>query len=262
MGGQNVVAVVQARMGSSRLPGKVLEEIVGKPMLWHIVRRLRASEMVTRVVIAAPDSEENKQIIRFAEENGIDYYTGSEHDLLDRLYQAAKPYDPDVVVLVTADCPLIDPAVVDRVLQYYLDNRQQYDIISTASPLQEKRPIPDGLDTCAFAFGVIEQAWRDISDPFWREWFAAGFSREPEKYRYGTLPVDREVPHLRWTVDYPDDLEFIRLVYQNLYREDRVFLMDDVLNLLQASPELVEINQNHIRQQGYVEALKNKIGQE
>jgi spore coat polysaccharide biosynthesis protein SpsF len=258
LGRLNVVAVVQARMGSSRLPGKVLEDILGKPILWHIVRRLRASAMVTRVVIAAPDSVENKPIIKFAKDNEIDCYAGSENDLLDRTYQAAKPFNPDVVVWITADCPLIDPGVVDRVLQYYLDNRGQYDVIFTAGPLQEKGPVPDGLDTCAFNFQVFEQAWRDVRDPFWREWFAAGFSRDTGKYRFGTLPVDRVLSNYRWTVDYPDDLEFIRTIYQRLHREDSVFLMDDVLKLLEESPELVKINQDYIWQQGYVEALKNK----
>ena len=126
-------------MMSTRLPGKVLKEVVGKPVLWHIVHRLQAAKLVNRVVIAAPDNEADKPIIKFAQENSIDCFAGSENDLLDRIYQAAKKYRADVVVWITADCPLIDPEVVDRVIQCYLDNQDRYDIVSAFGPLQEKR---------------------------------------------------------------------------------------------------------------------------
>lgn len=258
MKSMNIVAVVQARMQSTRLPGKVLKEVVGRPVLWHIVQRLRAAKLVDRVVIAAPDGQADEPIHVFAEENGIDFYAGSEHDLLDRIYQAAKKYAADMVVWITADCPLVDPTVVDAVIQHYLDNQGRYDVVSAFGPLQEKRPYPDGLDAMVFPFRLLEGMWREVKDPFWREWFAPNFSRQPEKYRYGTMPVYRDLSHLRWTLDREDDLEFISQVYQRLYRKDRIFLMEDVLKLLEEQPELTEINKNQIPEAAYKQALETR----
>ena len=254
----NVVAIVQARMESTRLPGKVLKDVVGKPVLWHIVNRLRAAKRVDKVVIAAPDSDANKPIINFAQENNIDYYAGSELDLLDRIYQAARKLKADVIVWITADCPLIDPEVVDTVVKYYLDNGDKFDVFSTFKPLQKRRPYPDGLDTMVFSFKTLEKMWQEVKAPFWREWFAASFSAYPEKYRYGTLPVKEDLSYLRWTLDYEDDLKFITEVYQRLYREDKIFLMEDVLRLLRQNPELMEINKGHTPEAAYMKVLEAK----
>ncbi len=256
----NIVAIVQARMGSTRLPGKVLKDLVGKPVLWHIVNRLRDARLVDNVVIAAPENDANKPIIRFARENNIPYYAGSELDLLDRIYQAAKKFNADVIVWITADCPLIDPGVVDTVVKCFLDNKDKYDVVSAFAPLQERRPYPDGLDTAVFSFEVLEQMWREVKDPFWRGCFVANLSEHPEKYRYGTLPVKEDLSHLRWTLDYEDDLKFITEVYKRLYREDKVFLMEDVLELLHQHPELMEINKGHTSGEAYIKALEVKKG--
>jgi len=255
----NVVAIVQARMQSTRLPGKVLKDVVGKPVLWHIVNRLRAAKQVDKVVIATPDSSADKPIIKFARGNNIDYYAGSELDLLDRIYQAAKKFKADVIVWITADCPLIDPEVVDTVVKYYLDNSDKFDVFSTGKP-RTQRPVPDGLDTMVFSFKTLEKMWQEVEDPFWREWFAASFSAHPEKYRYETLPTKKVLSHLHWTLDYEDDLKFITEVYKRLYRENKVFLMEDVLRLLRQNPELTEINKGHIAEEAYIKALEAKKG--
>ena len=256
----NVVAIVQARMSSTRLPGKVLKEVVGKPVLWHIINRLQKAKLVDKVVIAAPKTNADKPIIKFAQENDIDYYAGSEFDLLDRIYQAAKKFKADAIVWITADCPLIDPAVVDMVVRHFLDNLNKFDIFSTGKPLQ-KRAIPDGLDTMVFSFKTLEKMWQEVKDPFWREWFAASFSAYPEKYRYGTLPVKEDLSHLRWTLDYEDDLRFITEIYKRLYREDKIFLMEDVLRLLRQNPELMKINQGHQAEAAYMKVLEAKKGE-
>lgn len=257
----NVVAIVQARMCSTRLPGKVLKDVVGKPVLWHIVNRLRAARLVDKVVIAAPEKDADKPIMKFAQENGIAYYAGSELDLLDRIYQGAKKFKADAIVWITADCPLIDPEVVDTVVKCYLDNREKFDVFSTGKPLQPQRPVPDGLDTMVFSFEALEKMWHEVKDPFWREWFAANFSEHPEKYRYGTLPVERDLSYMRWTLDHEDDLKFITEIYRRLYREDKVFVMEDVLRLLRENSELMEINKDHTAEQAYIKALETrKVG--
>lgn len=252
----NVVAIVQARMSSARLPGKVLKEVLGKPVLWHIVNRLQKAKLVNKVVIATPNTNTDKPIIKFAQENDIDYYAGSELDLLDRIYQAAKKFKADAIVLITADCPLIDPEIIDQVVKFYLANNDKFDVFSTGKPLQKRRPLPWGLDTVVFSFQVLERMWHEVKDLFWREWFVANFSRHPEKYRHGTLPVKEDLSHLRWTLDHEDDLNFITEVYTRLYREDRVFLMEDVIRLLHQNPELTEINKEHTANEAYIQALE------
>ncbi len=257
-----VVAIIQARMSSSRLPGKVLIEIVGKPVLWHIVNRLREAKRVDKIVIASPKKDADKPIMKFAQEHNIDHYEGSERDLLDRIYQAAKKFGADVIVLITADCPLIDPAVVDMTVKYYLDNSDRFDCVSTGTPLQTSRPYPDGLDTMVFSFNALEKMWKEVKDPFWREWFAANFCEHPGKYRHTTVPCKENLPYMRWTLDYEDDLEFITEVYKRLYREDRVFLMEDVLELLGQNPELMDINKGHIPEEPFIKALETRKGGE
>ena len=254
----NIVAVVQARMGSSRLPEKVLKEIMGKPALWHLVNRLKHAHLVNKIIVATSDKDADKPILKFTRENNIDSYAGSELDLLDRIYQAAKKLAADAVVLITADCPLIDPAVVDTVIKYYLDNRGKFDLVSTGTPLQTSKPYPDGLDTAVFSFKALQEMWQEVKDPFWREWFAANFYEHPEKYRYAIMPCKDDLSNMRWTLDYEDDFEFITEVYKRLYQEDKIFLMEDVLHLLSQNPELMEINKGHKPEEPFIKALETK----
>lgn len=249
-----VVAVVQARMGSSRFPGKVLKEILGKPMLWHLINRLKHARLVNKIIIATSDNDGDKPIIEFAKDNGVDYYAGSELDLVDRLYQAAKRFGADAIVRITGDCPLVDPALVDNVIKTYLDNEDRFDYVSNVTP----RTYPDGLDTEIFSFRALKRAWEEVEDPFRREWITTNFFEHPEKYRLGNVEHSEDLSHMRWTVDYQDDFDFVTEIYKRLYQEDKIFLMEDILNLLNKCPELVEINKSHSGEDGYMEALKRK----
>lgn len=235
----NVVAVIQARMGSTRLPGKVMKEILGRPILWHIVDRLKHAKLVDQIVIATSDKEGNEPIVKFAQANGIDYYAGSELDLLDRLYQAVKKLSPDAFVWITADCPLIDPLVVDNVIKCYLDNKGEFDAVTNTYP----RTYPVGLDATILSFKLWEKAWRKLKDP-WLEWVPTYFFEHPEKYRLGNVEHEKDLSYMRWTVDYQEDLDFVAKIYERLYREGDVFLMEDILKLLYGNPELTEINKN------------------
>jgi len=237
-----VVAVVQARMGSSRLPGKVLREILGKPMLWHLINRLKAAELVDEIIIATSSNEGDKPIIKFAGENGIDCYAGSELDLVDRLYQTAKEYGANAIVRITGDCPLVVPLVVDKVIKYYLDGQDRFDYVSNINP----RTYPDGLDTEIFSFQALERVWQEVTDSFRRERITTNFLEHPEKYRLGNVAHDRDLSYMRWTVDYQEDLDFVTEIYKRLYQEDKIFLMEDILSLLKKNPELMEINKGHL----------------
>ena len=250
-----IVAVVQARMDSSRLPGKVMKEMVGKPVLWHIVDRLTHAKLVDQIIIACSNKEDNEPIVKFAAENGIECYAGSETDLLERHFQAVKKFNPDAIVRITADCPLVDPVIVDRVIKYYLDGNQ-LDYVSNTHP----PTYPDGLDAEIFSFRALVRAWEEVKDPFWREWITANFFEHPEKYRLGNVELDEDLSYMRWTVDYEDDLKFVTEVYERLYQPDRVFLMEDILDLLKKNPELMKINKGHIAEEAYIKALEARKG--
>jgi len=241
-------------MGSTRLPGKVMADIVGKPMLWHHVDRLRKAGLVDQVVIATTDQERDRPIRSFAVANGIPYYAGSELDIVDRLYQTAKKFGADVVVRVTADCPLVDPGVIDRMLAYYAANRDKLDYVCNNFP----PTYPDGLDAEVISVKALERVWSEVTDPFQREWISSNFQEHPEKYRITNVENDHDLSSLRWTVDYDDDLKFVREVYGRLYHEGETFLMKDVLELLSKEPELAEINTGHHRDEAYSQALQER----
>jgi len=251
---RKIITVVQVRMGSTRLSGKVLKEIVGRPMLWHIINRLKHARLVDEIIIATSDNAGDRPIIEFAKANGVGYYAGSELDLLDRWYRAVKKFKPDAMVWITGDCPLVDPGIVDKVIKYYLE-KGPFECVTNTKP---KATYPHGLDVGIYSFKALERAWKDVRDPFWREWASAIFFEHPEKYRLGNVVNDEDLSQMRWTVDYPEDLDFVTEVYKRLYREDRVFLMEDILELLKKHPELMKINEVHVGKDGYREVLRGR----
>lgn len=238
-----IVAIVQARMTSERLPRKVLMNILEKPVLWHVVTRLNGSELIEKVVVATTTNETDIPIIRFCDEMGIGVYAGSEENVLDRYYKAASHFSATVIVRITADCPLIDPKIVDRVIQYYLENKDKFDYVSTNHPTT----FPDGLDTEVFSFEALEKAWKNAKKQYEREHVTPYIWDQPEKFRIGNVENDEDLSATeRWTLDYEEDLEFIRAIYANLYEEGKIFGMEDVLKLLKKKPELRDINRKYL----------------
>lgn len=238
-----IVAIVQARMTSERLPGKVLMNILGKPVLWHVVTRLNGSELIEKVVVATTTNETDIPIIRFCDEMGIGVYAGSEENVLDRYYKAASHFSATVIVRMTADCPLIDPKIVDRVIQHYLENKDKFDYVSTNHPTT----FPDGLDTEVFSFEALEKAWKNAKKQYEREHVTPYIWDQPEKFRIGNVENDEDLSATeRWTLDYEEDLEFVRAIYANLYKEGKIFGMEDVLKLLKKKPELRDINKKYL----------------
>ena len=238
-----IVAIVQARMTSERLPGKALMNILGKPVLWHVVTRLNGSELIEKVVVATTTNETDIPIIRFCDEMGIGVYAGSEENVLDRYYKAASHFSATVIVRITADCPLIDPKIVDRVIQYYLENKDKFDYVSTNHPTT----FPDGVDTEVFSFEALEKAWKNAKKQYEREHVTPYIWDQPEKFRIGNVENDEDLSATeRWTLDYEEDLEFIRAIYANLYKEGKIFGMEDVLKLLKKKPELRDINKKYL----------------
>lgn len=246
------VAIVQARMGSSRLPGKVLELVAGRPMLWHIVDRLRQAPGLSQVVVATSSAAQDQPVRDLCVELGVRCVPGSEHDVLDRYYEAAQARAADPVLRITADCPFVDPEVVGRVLRLFQTGEYDYCAAATGgAAFYDTRPkFPDGLDVECFSFSALATAHRDTHVKSDREHVTPYLYRSG-KFRVELLACDGDRGTLRWTVDHPEDLELVRQVYDALYRPDRAFGMHDILTLITERPELARLNQAYVGHEGY-----------
>ena len=247
------VAIVQARLGSTRLPGKILMPLRGKPMLWHIVHRVRSTPSIAEVVVATTDEARDEPVVAFCQSAGIPCFAGSETDVLDRFYQTAKQHRADPVLRITGDCPLADPGVIERVLALFATGKFDHVGVATgAGALHETQGrFPDGLDAECFSFAALERAWKEATATSDREHVTPYIWREPGRFRVGTLRPDADYSQLRWTVDNADDFRFISRVYDALYSESRVFGMEDVLRFLAEHPDASNINQAAIGHEGY-----------
>jgi spore coat polysaccharide biosynthesis protein SpsF len=234
-----VVAIVQARMASSRLPGKVLADIGGQPMLVRVVERARRAKLLAKLVVATTTDKDDDPIAAVCAERAYDCYRGDSLDVLDRYVQTARRFDAEVIVRLTGDCPLIDPEVIDRTVRAFLEAEPPVDF--AANRLPADRTFPVGLDTEVCSRSALELAWREATEPRHREHVMPYFYENPDRFR--TLLVHNEVDygHLRWTVDTQDDLELARQIYAHFPGEDR-FSWRDVLELYERQPWLAELN--------------------
>ena len=242
-----IVAIIQARMGSRRFPGKTLADVAGRPMLSRVVERVRQATLVDHVIVATSTARGDDSIAGLCRHEGIPCYRGSENDVLDRFYQAARQHGADVVVRITADCPLIDPGVIDQVVQRFRCGDCDY----AANML--RYTYPDGLDTEVFSMAALERAWAEAKKPSEREhvtpYLRAG------GFRVVNVENERPSPgEQRWTVDHPDDMEFVRRVYRAFGgRSD--FRYHDVLKVLKERPELAATQTETITNEGYYRSL-------
>jgi spore coat polysaccharide biosynthesis protein SpsF len=251
-----IAALVQARMGSSRLPGKTLADIGGRPMLGRLVDRARLIPGVDQVVIATTDRPSDAAILRFAEAEGLPASAGSEQDVLDRVYRAATRFGVSVIVRVTPDCPMLDPEISGRMLAEFrhLDGRVDY--VSNVHP----PTFPDGLDTEVFSLEALEIAWREARLPSDREHVTPFIWRQPERFRLANFAHAEDLSSQRWTVDTAADLAFARAIYDALGGTGRTFGMADVLRLLAANPKLRDLNAGQERNQGLARSLAADAG--
>jgi spore coat polysaccharide biosynthesis protein SpsF len=233
-----VVAIVQARMASSRLPGKVLADLGGRPVLAWVVRRASRAAGIHQVVVATSVAAEDDVIAAFCKEQGFACSRGSLHDVLDRYVQAAREFDAEVVVRLTGDCPLIDPEMLADNLRAFLEAQPPLDF--AANRLPGDRTIPIGLDAEFCTMAALEIAWRETQEPHQREHVMPFFYEHPERFRILHIKHSPSYGHFRWTVDTPEDLELLRQVVRHF--KDDEFSWKDVLALFQREPELAQIN--------------------
>lgn len=230
-------------MGSTRLPGKVLARVVGKPLLWHIVTRLRRSKRLDGLILATSTMPQDDVLERFAAELDLPCFRGSETDVLSRFYRAATQWGADIIVRVTADCPLIDPKVVDSVIDVHLRSGADY----TSNTLV--RTYPRGLDTEVLTYEAIAMAYRAAKEEYEREHVTPYIWQHPELFQLQSVEAEGKLrrPELRLTVDTEGDLSLIRSIYEALYPGDPLFDTEKVIDLLEQQPELAWLNKD-IRQ--------------
>jgi len=234
-----VVLIVQARLSSSRLPGKVLLDLGGKPVLAWMVDRCRRAKQVDEVVVATTVDPRDEPIVRLCQERAWSFFRGSEFDVLDRFYQAARCFQAGVIVRVTADCPLIDPRCIDQVVEEFFASGA--DFAANRLPPPWSRTYPIGLDTEVCSFAGLERAWKEASRKFEREHVMSYFYDQEGRFKLRVLNHDPDYGHYRWTLDTPEDLVFLREVVRRFApRVD--FTWEEVLALVQREPALSAIN--------------------
>jgi spore coat polysaccharide biosynthesis protein SpsF len=239
----HIVCFIEARMRSTRLPGKVLMPILGKPMLELMIERLRRARTLDGIVVATTDGEADQPIADLAERLGVGCFRGSEDDVLGRVLGAARAYGADVIVETTGDCPLHEPALIDKVVSDF--RMGGADFVSNILPYS----TPRGTDCRVFTTDALDEIDRTSDDPADHEHVSLHFWEHPEKYRLRNVVTElpAEATELRLTVDTPEDFELVRRVYESLYPANPQFTLWDVLELLRGQPELAAINQE-IRQ--------------
>lgn len=248
-----VLAIVQARMGSTRFPNKVMRLMVGKPMIELLLYRLSLAQKIDQIVLATSDQPRNQPLVDHVQQLGYPVYQGSEEDVLDRYYQAAKRYAPDVVVRITGDCPLIDPELVDEAIQQFCQGDVDY--LSNGSP----PTYPDGLDVEVFSFDALARAWQAATKPSDRE-HVTPYIRESGQFKTANLAAPQDWSKERWTVDEPEDFEVVRHVFEH-FQPRLDFSWREVLELRQQQPHLFSANQHIIRNQGAIMGTGQKLWQ-
>ena len=237
-----IAAIVQARMGSTRLPGKVLMPAAGRPLLAHLLERLARSRTVDRIVVATSGDRRDDPIVACCESLGVDTFRGSESDVLDRYYRASVLAGADLVVRVTADCPLVDPMIVDAMVRYALDHDGEADLVTNRHPLT----FPDGLDLDVIPSHALARAWREATTRQQREHVIPYFWDAGLRVHNLEHPANLYLHH-RWTLDYAEDYALIRHLIETLYPSHGAsFTMEDLVRQAEQDAELSRSNAQYI----------------
>ena len=240
---KKVVAIIQARMGSTRLPGKVLLDLAGAPVLARVVNRCRRAATLDDVVVATTTLAADDPIVELCRANNWKSFRGQEDDVLDRYYHAAMQSQAEVVVRITSDCPLIEPEIIDLTVKTFLE----HGALDYAGNSLPPRTFPRGLDVEVFSFEALARAWREDTNPAWREHVTPYIYRHPEKFRLHAVINDADLSSRRWTVDTAADLAFVRKIYEQFSHDG--FSWREVLKLLEQHPEWLEINRHVVQKE-------------
>jgi len=253
-----VVTIIQARMSSNRLPGKIMLPILGKPLLLRMIERVQKAQLIGKLVVATSYNSDDDEIEKLCAENNLICFRGNLTDLLDRHYQTGKKFSADAVVKIPSDCPLIDPQVIDKVIEHYVKN-DDLDFVSNLHPAT----YPDGNDVEIMSFASLECAWKDATKEYEREHTTPFIWEHDDAFKLGNVEWETGLDlstSLRFTIDYEEDYFFIKSVFEELYPQNPDFGLNDILRLLEQKPEIVEINHKFAGTYWYdkhIDELKN-----
>ena len=231
-----ILTLLQARTTSTRLPGKVLKPVLGEPMMQRQIERTRGAHNIGKLAVATSDQPSDDAIEELCSSLHLDCFRGSLEDVLDRYHRAALRHEPQHIVRMTCDCPLMDPRIVDDTIERHLQEENDYTSAGHDSG------YPRGLNVEVMRRAALETAWREARSPDDREHVTPYIKHRPEQFRIGRLVSPADYSNMRWTVDTADDLAFVTRVYQALYPDNPRFTMEDVLRLLRKHPDLAAIN--------------------
>ncbi|WP_243388200.1 cytidylyltransferase domain-containing protein [Bacillus kexueae] len=238
-----VAAIIQARMGSTRLPGKVLKKVLNKTLLEYQIERVKRAKTIDEIIIATTTKESDNPIVELCEHLSVPYYRGSEEDVLSRYYEAATEFNVDVIVRLTSDCPIIDPNVIDKVVKHYNDNLGQFDYVSNTLT----RTYPRGMDTEVISYEVLERVYKEAKELVYREHVTAYIYHHPNQFKLCNVSYEKDESKHRWTVDTKEDFELIEKIISELYSENTYFNIEDVLMVVNKNQSWLDINR-HIEQ--------------
>lgn len=238
----NIIAIIQARMGSTRLPGKVLMKINGVPLLELMLSRVKKSELLNKIVIATSTDSKDDKIVNFCKKHNYEYFRGSENDVLSRYYKCAKLFNVDVIVRLTADCPLIDPVIIDDVVKLYTKSAVDY-AANTVPP--EKSRYPDGSDVEVFSFEALEKGFFRAKKDSEREHVTHYFWRSDNGFKIAQLSQKNDWSKYRFTLDYPEDFEVIKFIIEELDRRNSFGLLSEIIEIIEGNPEIKEKNSKY-----------------
>lgn len=237
-----IVACIQARMGSTRLSGKVLKTILDKSLVEHERDKLMFCREVDQIVLTTSINKENDILAEHAKKIGLSFYRGNEMDLISRYIGTISKFDAEAIVRITADCPMVDPKIVDKLVKIFRENAGRYDFVTNIY----ERTFPKGLDVEVLSADTIRKLDEIVKDPVYREIFTSYIMQHPEDFKiYNFLNV-KNLSDLRWTVDYQEDFDFVANIYKKLYESGKIFIMKDILLLLMKEPKLTQLNNKWI----------------
>jgi spore coat polysaccharide biosynthesis protein SpsF len=243
--------IIQARMGSTRLPGKVMKKLDENfTVLDYVITQIKNSKLIDKIVIATTTLKEDDVIADFAKQMNIDYFRGSSQDVLDRYYQCAKYFSFSTIVRITSDAPLIDPTITDQVISKF--NPIEHDYVCNTQP----RTFPQGTETEVFSFTALEKIWHNASLPSEREHVTPYFYTHFNDFHIYNFKNSQNNSQLRWCIDTKNDLEFVRIIVKNIKK--RPILTCDILEFLKKNPEILRLNKDHIINEGYYKSLKEE----
>lgn len=241
----NVVVIIQARMGSSRLPGKVMKLLAGKPVIQHVIERAKLIPNISNVIVATTTSAKDGPLVEFCNSIEVPVFRGNEDDVLDRYYQAALFYRAEVVVRITGDCPLLDPIESEKVIKRFFEIDADY-VSNTNPPM-----LPDGLDTEAFSMRILEKAWKEAKLKSEREHVTYYIYSNPQEFKTGSIKYKDDFNHYRLTLDEVADYKLLKKIFSLLRENGQFGYLHEVIHILGKNPGLLEINCHIKRNEGF-----------